>query len=65
MNDAQKPSVNLQLNPPNKDQQQQNAPVVVEGITQKQPPSVNLQLNDISEAQTPEPVQNNADASSQ
>ena len=60
IDDAQNPSVNLKLNPPNTDQQQKEAPVVIEGITEKQPPSVNLQLNDVSEAQTPEPVQNQA-----
>ena len=30
INDAQKPSVNLELNPPNTDQQQKEAPVIVE-----------------------------------
>ena len=60
INDAQKPSVNLELNPPNTDQQQKEGPVIVEGSTEKQPPSVNLQLNDVSEAKTPEPVQNQA-----
>ena len=63
MNLAQNPSVNMQLNQANKDQQQQLAPVLVKGDTEKKEPSINLQVNTPPpqvEVKTPEPVQNQA-----
>jgi hypothetical protein len=61
-----KNAVQVQLNQPNTDQAQQNAPVIVQGQTEKKDPSITLQLNTApqEEVKAPEPVQNNADASS-
>ena len=48
----------MDLNQPNNDQAQQNAPVIVQGPTEKKEPSINLQLNTTPEkVKTPEPVQ--------
>jgi len=61
-----KNAVQVQLNQPNTDQAQQNAPVIVQGQTEKKDPSITLQLNTApqEEVKAPEPVQNEADTSS-
>ena len=61
-----KNAVQVELNQPNTDQAQQNAPVIVQGQTEKKDPSITLQLNTApqEEVKAPEPVQNQADASS-
>lgn len=57
MNLAQSPSVNMQLNKANNDQQQQLAPVLIEGSTeQKQPPSITLQTNSLLPEESREPL---------
>ena len=52
----------MELNQPNTDQAQQNAPVIVQGQTEKKDPSITLQLNTApqEEVKAPEPVQNQA-----
>ena len=53
----------MQLNQPNNDQAQQNAPVILQGDNGKKDPSITLQLNTPPpqvEVKAPEPVQNQA-----
>ena len=67
LEDEFKNAVEVSLNQPNNDQAQQNAPVIVQGDTEKKDPSITLQLNTPPpqeevkvEVKAPEPVQNQA-----